>query len=228
MKTMFSFILVCSVLFFLPKAGAQDKTSYHLGFVIESLYPTVSNHLTYRNVGFMLRKVHKSNKAWRFQLMHRVRDFAHPIESTMWLQDTLKTSRLREREQTIFFGTGYDVSRVFYKRLSLTASIDMRLGYGWGNFNRVNEYSILNLQKQEMENVYYESAAIPSYRSRSYNLDVLPSIGARIPMRRFTVSAEMGFMIHHAILSRKKVSTETIFDFDMSGVYHRLWLTYRL
>jgi hypothetical protein len=53
-------------------------------------------------------------------------------------------------------------------------------------------------------------------------------LGARIPMRRFTVSAEMGFMIHHAILSRKKASTETIFDFDMSGVYHRLWLTYRL
>jgi hypothetical protein len=106
MKTMFSFILVCSVLFFLPKAGAQDKTSYHLGFVIESLYPTVSNHLTYRNVGFMLRKVHKPNKAWRFQLMHRVRDFAHPIESTMWLQDTLKTSRLRERGTDHLFWNG--------------------------------------------------------------------------------------------------------------------------
>ena len=69
---------------------------------------------------------------------------------------------------------------------------------------------------------------VPGYCSRSYNLDVLPSIGARIPMRRFTVSAEMGFMIHHAILSRKKASTETIFDMDMSGVYHHLWLTYRL
>ncbi|MFZ4753674.1 MAG: hypothetical protein ACOYLG_10055 [Chitinophagaceae bacterium] len=122
----------------------------------------------------------------------------------------------------------FGISRVFYKRLSLTASIDMRLGYGWGNFSRVNEYSILNLQKQEMENVYYESAGIPGYRSRSYSLDVLPSIGARIPMRRFTVSAEMGIMIHHAIVSITKASTATIFDFDTSGIYHRFWLTYRL
>ena len=104
----------------------------------------------------------------------------------------------------------------------------MRFGYGWGSFSRVNEFSVLNLQKQEMENVYLESAGIPGFRSRPHSLDVLPSIGARIPMRRFTISAEMGIMMHHAIVSTTKASTATIFDFDTSGIYHRFWLTYRL
>lgn len=112
MRTIFGITLVWSVLFFSPKVRAQDKITYHLGFQIESLYPPASNHLTYRNKGLMLRKVHRPTKAWRFQFIHRLRELSYPTEFSLWLQDTIKTSRLSERQQTIFFGTGYDVIRM--------------------------------------------------------------------------------------------------------------------
>ncbi|MBL7773886.1 MAG: hypothetical protein JNM95_13560 [Chitinophagaceae bacterium] len=179
-----------------------------------------------RGLGLMFKKEARKNHHIRLQAGYVTGSRIHSPYSYTLKGDTLIEKSLVRNDEGVFVGLGAEIERPFYKKVSLYASCDARLRYEWSSYENHQNSKVGSGTAYN----YVESFQnkIPNYKANTYSLDIMPSIGAKLSLRRIELALESGFTMQHAYFKESLDKTSSIFDFDINAMRTRFLLLYQL
>ena len=178
-------------------------------------------------IGLQYKRWLSPRKAIRVLLAHQSYGF-YKVPSIIGKLngDTLKTFTAIGDLDMFVLGLGLEFQRHFYKRIYLTASLNLDGGYGKGALLSDTSYAVINDNQVQ----YYHSSRSDydkSDHTRAF-VRVSPSIGAKLVFKRFDFGTEMSFASLGILSENTYGKAYTISDFDLFGkTRYRLFASFR-
>lgn len=125
-----------------------------------------------------------------------------------------------------FIGAGIEAQRHFFKSVYLFAAVEIRGGYGSGNYN-----TTLTVEKQNGE--YIETAnSIKSNGVKMFAIEAVPSVGAKLQYKKLCFGTE-AFFVHASYskitypITAPVISSGSLLDFSAGELAQRFFINYR-
>ncbi|MCB9045331.1 MAG: hypothetical protein H6550_04225 [Chitinophagales bacterium] len=142
--------------------------------------------------------------------------------------DTLYFRQANTNIPLYFIGGGLEVQRQFYKKVTLYAAVEVRAGYGTGEYE---EFLTKMLESQQMSfnpNSYFGVTRVANSRASAFILDATPFIGGKINFRRICIGTEASVVkVGMEQVHFDNLPDYSIFNVALGSFRQRFYINYR-
>jgi hypothetical protein len=226
------YTIICFLLLDSLFCLGQSKTK------TKELGPFVEANGSYSNVdsrafGLQFKISKKNNKAFRIQALYKANTrLNEPFEYAI-VKDTVKTKQVKTENRSFYVGFGVEQQHKLYSKCFMYASLDARIGYGYGYL-----YQISNSKVIDTVNQFYYSNAFKNYSTKEkisgvnsnwFGLDILPSVGSKIILPHLVFGIETGLNLSNNYLSQhgNQIRNYSIYDLNLSYLNYRAYINFR-
>lgn len=222
-----TFVLACAVLItnaqeIQPLVMKKTPGKNEIGFFGESTLGNTNNYSA--RIALQYKRWVKPDKAYRIFAGYSYYQKSAERLYLGHLSDTIYTSYQRKDIPMVFAGIGAEIQRHFYKKIYLSAAVDVHFAYGTGSDNTVTQ-----IEKRNDNNVeYFIEKVANSGKAELFQTGITPWIGAKYLFNRISFGTELSVVqMDISALSINDARSSGGFNMDGGNLRQRIYFNYR-